>query len=402
MRTTMGYSNQTKILLESGTNELEIIEFKVGGELFGINIAKIREIIRAHEVKPMPNSHNVVEGIFKQRGDVITVIDLAKCLELSREEDDRSYDIFLLTYFNKLNFAFRVERVVGIDRVSWEDIRKPDSVIYGGKESIATGIAEYKDRLITILDFEKIIADISPESFIAFEKLDNLGEREESDKKILVIAEYKDRLITILDFEKIIADISPESFIAFEKLDNLGEREESDKKILVVEDSVMLSNLIIKALHKSGYKNTIKFNNGKEAWEYLTEAKNSDLPISEFVSCVISDIEMPLMDGHRLTKLIKEDSELKVLPVILEAKNSDLPISEFVSCVISDIEMPLMDGHRLTKLIKEDSELKVLPVILFSSLISDEIRIKGEEVGADEQINKPEICGLVNIIDRLI
>ncbi len=308
MRTTMGYSNQTKILLESGTNELEIIEFKVGGELFGINIAKIREIIRAHEVKPMPNSHNVVEGIFKQRGDVITVIDLAKCLELSREEDDRSYDIFLLTYFNKLNFAFRVERVVGIDRVSWEDIRKPDSVIYGGKESIATGIAEYKDRLITILDFEKIIADISPESFIAFEKLDNLGEREESDKKILV-----------------------------------------------VEDSVMLSNLIIKALHKSGYKNTIKFNNGKEAWEYLTEAKNSDLPISEFVSCVISDIEMPLMDGHRLTKLIKEDSELKVLPVIL-----------------------------------------------FSSLISDEIRIKGEEVGADEQINKPEICGLVNIIDRLI
>ena len=69
---------------------------------------------------------------------------------------------------------------------------------------------------------------------------------------------------------------------------------------------------------------------------------------------------------------------------------------------MSDIEMPLMDGHRLTKLIKTDDELKHIPVILFSSLISDELRIKGQEVGADEQITKPEIVELVNIIDRLI
>ena len=89
--------------------------------------------------------------------------------------------------------------------------KKPDSVIYGGQDSVATGIAEYKDRLITILRFEKIIADISPESSITFDKLDKLGERDESDKKILV-----------------------------------------------VEDSVMLSNLIIEALHKSGYRNTDK------------------------------------------------------------------------------------------------------------------------------------------------
>lgn len=303
----MDTPNQTKILLESGTNELEIMEFTVGGELFGINIAKIREIMRAQETKRMPNSHNFVEGIFKQRGEVITVIDLAKCLNIERTEN-KSHDIFILTHFNKLNFAFRVESVVGIDRVSWEDIKKPDKVIYSGEDSVATAIAEYKDRLITILDFEKIIADISPETSITLDRLDELGDRVESQKKILV-----------------------------------------------AEDSMMLSNLIIGFLHKSGYKNTVKFNNGKEAWDYLTEAKNSGLPISNYVSCIVSDIEMPLMDGHRLTKLIKTDDELK---------------------------------H--------------IPVILFSSLISDELRIKGQEVGADEQITKPEIVELVSIIDRLI
>lgn len=303
----MDTPNQTKILLESGTNELEIMEFTVGGELFGINIAKIREIMRAQETKRMPNSHNFVEGIFKQRGEVITVIDLAKCLNIERSEN-KSHDIFILTHFNKLNFAFRVESVVGIDRVSWEDIKKPDKVIYSGEDSVATAIAEYKDRLITILDFEKIIADISPETSITLDRLDELGDRVESEKKILV-----------------------------------------------AEDSMMLSNLIIGFLHKSGYKNTVKFNNGKEAWNYLTGAKESGLPISNYVSCIVSDIEMPLMDGHRLTKLIKTDDELK---------------------------------H--------------IPVILFSSLISDELRIKGQEVGADEQITKPEIVELVNIIDRLI
>lgn len=303
----MDTPNQTKILLESGTNELEIMEFTVGGELFGINIAKIREIMKAQETKRMPNSHNFVEGIFKQRGEVITVIDLAKCLNIERSEN-KSHDIFILTHFNKLNFAFRVESVVGIDRVSWEDIKKPDKVIYSGEDSVATAIAEYKDRLITILDFEKIIADISPETSITLDRLDELGDRVESQKKILV-----------------------------------------------AEDSMMLSNLIIGFLHKSGYKNTVKFNNGKEAWNYLTEAKESGLPISNYVSCIVSDIEMPLMDGHRLTKLIKSDEKLKDIPVIL-----------------------------------------------FSSLISDELRIKGQEVGADEQITKPEIVELVNIIDRLI
>ncbi|GAA0864632.1 MULTISPECIES: chemotaxis protein [Peptostreptococcaceae] len=305
----MGFSentSQTKILLESGTNELEIMEFTISGESFGINVAKVREIMMAQEIKKMPNAHDDVEGVFKSRDEIITVIDLGKYLNIPKGNDS-SKDIFIVTHFNKLNIAFHVDAVVGIHRVSWEAINKPDRVIYGGDEGVATGIAKYKDKLITILDFEKIVAEISPESSIQFESIQKLGERKNSDKTILI-----------------------------------------------VEDSMLLSKLITECLHKAGYVNTVKADNGQEAWDYL-----------------------------------------------LEAKTSGDPIEAHVSCIVSDIEMPLMDGHRLTKLVKEDSVLKQIPVILFSSLISEEIHVKGKALGADEQITKPEIANLVSIIDRL-
>lgn len=299
-------STQSKILLESGTNELELMEFTIAGELFGINVAKVREIMMAQEVKMMPNAHPVVEGVFKPRNDIITVIDLGKYLNMPKN-DTNSRDIFIITHFNNLNFAFHVESVVGIDRISWTEIKKPDRVIYGGDEGVATGLAEYKKRLITILDFEKIVAEISPESSIQADSIERLGHRDEREKTILI-----------------------------------------------AEDSMLLSKMIIECLHKAGYRNTIKTDNGQEAWNYLEEAKLSGDPIKNHVSCIVSDIEMPLMDGHRLTKLVKTDEVLKEIPLIL-----------------------------------------------FSSLISAEMRLKGQQLGADEQITKPEIDKLVEIIDRL-
>lgn len=297
---------QTEILLESGTNELEIMEFTIDGELFGINVAKVREIMMASPVKPMQKSHEDVEGIFKPREQVITVIDLAKYLKLPPSEN-HSKDIFIVTNFNNLDFAFHVHTVVGIDRISWTKMQKPDRIIYGGDEGVATGIAEFEGRLITILDFEKIVAEISPQTSI----------------------QYSD-------------------------LDKLGNRHRSEKPILVVEDSMLLSKMIIESLHRAGYVNTIKTDNGQEAWDFLEQVKNSGDPLLQHVTCIISDIEMPLMDGHRLTKLVKED------PV-----------------------------------------LKKTPLILFSSLINEEMKIKGKALGADEQISKPEIAMLVSMVDRL-
>lgn len=302
----MNVTKQNEILLESGTNELEIMEFTIAGEIFGINVAKVREILKYCPFKPMQNAHPVIEGIFKPRGEIITIVDLAKYLGLPPSENQER-DIFVISSFNKMIFAFHVHTVVGIDRVSWTNIQKPDRIIYGGNEGVATGIAEFEDRLITILDFEKIVSEISPEAGIQYE-----------------------------DIEK------------------MGPRERNGKPILVAEDSMLLSKMILESLHRSGYVNTIKTDNGKEAWDYLCEAKISGDPITNHVACLVSDIEMPQMDGHHLLKQIKED--------------------------------PVLRG---------------LPVILFSSLIDEQMRLKGEQLGAQAQITKPEIATLVHVIDRL-
>lgn len=297
---------QTEILLESGTNELEIMEFTINGELFGINVAKVREIMMCIPIKPMPNSHVDVEGVIKPRDRLITVINLPQYLTLPPSPDP-SHDIFIIANFNKLDFAFHVHTVVGIDRISWTKMQKPDRVIYGGGEGVATGIAEFEGRLITILDFEKIVAEISPESGIQLSEIDAMGPRIRSNKPILIS-----------------------------------------------EDSVLLSKMIIESLHKAGYVNTIKTDNGQEAWDFLEETKHSGDPVEQHVSCIVSDIEMPQMDGHRLTKMVKEDPTLKKIPLIL-----------------------------------------------FSSLINEEMRVKGTQLGADEQLSKPEISKLVTLIDKL-
>lgn len=302
----MKMDKQTEILLESGTNELEIMEFTIDGQLFGINVAKVTEIMQSSTVKPMQNAHRVIEGIFKPRDEVITVIDLAKYLELPASGDN-ARDIFIVTNFNKLQFAFHVHTVVGIDRISWTKIQKPDKIIYGGEEGVATGIAEFENRLISILDFEKIIAEINPETSIQ------------------------------------VTDI-----------DSMGKRPRNTLPILIAEDSMLLSRLILESIKRAGYENAIKTDNGQEAWNFLCEAKTSGDPIKNHVACIVTDIEMPQMDGHRLTKLVKEDYILKEIPVII-----------------------------------------------FSSLIDEAMQEKGEQLGADEQLTKPEIANLVGLIDRL-
>ena len=298
--------NQTEILLESGTNELEIMEFTIAGELYGINVAKVKEIMLVTPIKPMQRSHQFVEGVFKPRDKVITIIDLPGYLGLELSATPER-DIFIITNFNSQDFAFHVHAIVGIDRISWTQMKKPDRLIYGGDEGIATGIAEFEGRLITILDFEKIVAEISPASGIQL-----------SD------------------------------------LNQLGERKRSEKTILISEDSMLLSKMLLESLHRAGYVNVIKTDNGQEAWDYLSEVTASGDPILNHVACIISDIEMPQMDGHRLTKLVKTD------PILQE-----------------------------------------IPLVLFSSLISEEVRIKGQLLGADDQITKPEILKLVGIVDRL-
>ena len=295
---------ETKILLENGTNELEVLEFLLDGNSYGINVAKIREIISYTEVTPVPNAHPSIEGIFMPRDTMITAIDLKNCLQRGKSKPG---GLFIITNFNKLDIAFHVDQVLGIHRVSWSDIIKPGATVSTTEDGISTGIVKYDDKLIIILDFEKIVSDINPETGL-----------KTSD------------------------------------VDALGERKRSDVPILIAEDSLLLNKLICDSLKKAGYTNIIHTENGKEAYDVIQECK-----------------EKGTLDEH-------------------------------VKVLITDIEMPIMDGHRLTKLVKDDDATKHIPVVIFSSLVNDEMRRKGEALGANAQLSKPEIGNLVMTIDKLV
>lgn len=295
----------SNILLESGTNEFEVLEFVINGNHYGINVEKVREILPYQPVTPVPNSHPCIEGIFMPRGDIITVIDLFGAL--GYERDDRANDYFIVTNFNNLCIAFDVECVLGIQRISWQKVVKPDATIGGGDNSIATGILKNENGLIIILDFERIVEEICPETSL----------------KLSQISKFKDRA-------------------------------RNEIPILIAEDSMMLCKLVQEALNTSGYTNLMIKNNGKEAWDYLEELRRTN------------GVEY----GARL--------------------------------IITDIEMPKMDGHHLIKLVRETEGLKHIPIVIFSSLINDEMRRKGALLGANAQVSKPEIGTLVSLIDEIL
>lgn len=294
---------ESKILLENGTNELEVLEFKIDDHCYGINVAKIKEIITYQEVTPVPNAHPSIEGIFMPRDMMITAIDLRNCLQRGTSKPG---GLFIVTNFNKLDIAFHVDSVIGIHRVSWADIIKPNATISTAEQSISTGIIKFEDRLIIILDFEKIVADINP----------NTG-------------------------------------LNMDQIKDIGPRTRTDVPIVLAEDSQLLNKLIVDALNKAGYSNVRHFENGKLAYDYIQELKKRE----------------------------KLDQ---------------------VKCIITDVEMPIMDGHRLTKLVKTDDATKDIPLIIFSSLVNEEMRRKGESLGADRQLSKPEIGNLVSVIDELV
>lgn len=294
------------ILLESGTNELEIVEFSIGKNKFGINVIKVKEIINPVEVTKIPHSHPNVEGIIELRGEVLPVVDVATALGFPRSENP-AQDKFIVAEFNKQKVVFHVQTVTQIHRISWDQIEKP-SEMYQGADSQVIGVIKLHGEMILLLDFEKIVVEINPESGINIQQV----------KK-------------------------------------LGQRERSSKRLVVAEDSPLLRKLLHDTLAEAGFHQVEFFENGKDALEYLENLANSNKKVSDVVQLVITDIEMPQMDGHHLTRRIKD--------------------------------------HK---------ELNTLPVIIFSSLITDDLKHKGQMVGANAQVSKPEIAELVLLIDEFI
>jgi len=295
------------ILLETGTGELEILEFTVKNAHYAINVIKIKEILEIDYVTKVPKSNPALIGLTMVRGDVIPLIDMNYVLEKEFSPINGKIKT-LLCEFNQLKVAFCVDEVHGIHRIGWDLIKKPDMVI------------ENSDSLI--------IGNIT------------LGER----------------IIMLLDFEKIVTDIAPSTGINDNRIGNITKKDRMGIKLILSDDSPMIRQLLDDVLTKAGFGNMKFFNDGQQAWHYLDN-------------------------------LVEEKGERFI---------------EDVQILITDIEMPQMDGHTLTRKIKEHKILKTLPVIIFSSLITNDLKHKGESVKADAQMSKPEVENLVNVIDKLV
>jgi two-component system chemotaxis response regulator CheV len=309
-------AHNTNILLTTGTNEMEIMEFYIDEVIdstihrvcYGINVAKVVEIIRKPKVTCLPLTPPGFLGTFLSRNKVIPIVDLAIQLGKNKPEQETN-PLTIVTEFNKFTLALVVSGVNRIHRLMWGQI-EPAGQVLGCMTSSVTGIVKMEDRNILILDMEKILGELNPQYAI------------------------KDNV-----------EMCPA---------NADVR----YKALIVDDSSPIRKILSKNLEKAGF--TIRTaGDGCEAWECL--------------------------------------SELKTL-----SQQNNRPIYDYLDIVISDIEMPQMDGYSLCKSVKQDQVLKALPVVLFSSLINDKLFHKGQSVGADEQISKPEAASLAQRAGQLI
>lgn len=306
-----------EILLESGTNELEIIEFSIDEAMpdgtvytghYGVNVAKVLEIIRMPDVTEMPDASSpAVMGAFNLRSRIIPLVDLSCWLGKDRAQSEEKV---IVTEFNEVTTAFMVSAVNRIHRLSWEEVEPPDAHLTEFSNGSITGTVTMDGRIIFLLDLENVVADLNPALGLKLDCVDSCN--------------------------------------------NTG----FTYKALIADDSAMVRTMLKSQLEKAEFQVETVIN-GRECWDRLEDYKR-----------------------------------------VVESGEREL--TDILQIVISDIEMPSMDGHNLTKRIKEDPLLSKLPVVLFSSLISDKLRHKGDAVGADDQITKPEVGQLAERSKALI
>jgi len=310
---------QTNILLESDTNELEIVEFRIDevdwhGNVvpchYGVNVAKVREIIRMPQLSKVVNAKAGVEGMIKLRDKVITIINLAKVL--GKDTGDLKADRVVVLEFNNLMVGVLVHSVSRIYRISWKNVEPPSKSVHSEQ---VTGLVKMDDRIILVLDFEKIVAELCSESAL-----------------------------------KPIADIT--------QLEGAAEcATRASKIILVADDSPFIRSTMCSALRGAGYV-VEEAENGAQAWDIIQ---------------------------GKLNRCLQEGQ----------------PFKTYANLLITDVEMPQMDGLHLTSLVRREEALKDLPVVIFSSLASDDNRRKWMGLGASHILTKPDLPHLVTVADEL-
>ncbi|MES9994686.1 chemotaxis protein CheW [Desulfovibrio aminophilus] len=309
-------ATDTGILLETGTNELEIIEFFVdertpGGPSrhhFGVNVAKVLEVVEAPEgLAPSPAAgHPSFLGAIPLRDLILPVVDLAVWLGMERQPNRN--EPIIVTEFNNTITGFLVSGVTMIHRVNWTAVEPPSHFVANMRENCITGTLDLDGHFALLLDLELALSELDKTYAV-------------HDPAVIPRAEERFRA-------------------------------------LVADDSTSVRQLLRQNFEAANFEVRV-VNDGQEAWEALAEIRG-------------------------------------------QAVREGQPVTDYLDVLVSDVEMPRLDGYTLTRRIKEDKELSRLPVVLFSSLISKGLRHKGEAVKADDQVTKPEFATLTERVLTVI
>ncbi len=291
---------EQSILLEAGTNELEILSFKLGSTPFAINVAKVREIIQPCKIIAIPYTPDAIAGSFKLRNEILTLINLGRYFDMEGDEVRQGHGMIVVVEFNNMRCGILVDEVQRIHRLRWDQIQSPSQYLMDLQVPL-TGVVNIESKTILIIDFETIVGDI-------------LG-------------------VQCVD----VAMKTPVNSVS-----------QVEACILVVDDSSFVRSTLVKRLNEAGLTNLVVCNDGQHAWEKLETQRDQENGLCDLI--------------------------------------------------LSDIEMPRMDGLHLTSKIKNDPQLKHIPVVLFSSLITPDNLKKCQAVGADAQVSKPNGEEMIRII----
>lgn len=279
-----GVNQRTRL---AGHNRLELLMFRLGDkQRFGINVFKVQEVIQCPPLTKVPHAHPVVRGVATLRGKTITIMDLAQAIG-RRPITDTSQAYIIVTEYNRAVQGFLVSGVDRIVNMNWEEILPPPK---GTGHNYMTAVTRVDNDLVEIIDVEKVLAEVI----------------------------HIDETVT----SSIIAD----------NRNTLGERHH---RVLVADDSSVARNQIKRTLDQLGVE-TVLVKDGREALDRLRAMADSGTPIAEQLSMVISDVEMPEMDGYTLTTQIRSDSRLKELYVILHTSLSGIFNNSLIEKVGAD------------------------------------------------------------------
>ena len=300
-----------------GQNRLELLLFSLAGrtEKFGVNVFKVREVLLCPKLKSMPKLHQSVVGVSYIRGQTISVIDLSYAIGGKRTQDiDRSYVI--VAEFSRSVQGFLVSGVERIVNINWDKVMPPPQGM--GKNNYLTAITEIDGGIVEILDLEKILDVICPNDMEVSKEL--IEESVSHNEKQQQIAEES------------------------------GE-EPIKRKILIADDSTVARKQVEKTVTSLGYE-VIKAKNGLEAYNILKEYAAKG-PLTDQIGLIVSDIEMPEMDGYTLSAKIRSEPELAQIKVILHTSLSGVFNQSLVKKVGADNFVAKYKPDELAKAIKD-------------------------------------------------